>query len=72
MTEREELQELRESLARLDEHHQRIAELQHELAHTKSQLASLLLQMKGEAPTIPAWDGAPNSLGAKNGTISDL
>lgn len=69
MTEREELED---ALAKLEEHAQRIAELRHEIAHTKSQLATLMLQVKGEAPTIPAWDGAPNSLGAKNGTISDL
>jgi hypothetical protein len=67
-----EYEELEEALARLQQHTERIAELSHELAHAKSQLAALMLQVKGEAPTPEPWQGKPNSLGAKNGTISDL
>jgi hypothetical protein len=69
MTEREELED---ALEKLQQHAQRIDELRHEIAHTKSQLAALMLQVKGEAPSPEPWHGSPNSLGAKNGTISDL
>lgn len=56
----------------IEEQGKKIAELRSLIAQQKSEIEALLKKFGREVPTQEIWNGKTNSLGAKNGLISDL